>query len=116
MALRKYKADLMEINNNKLLLENYNISDEKRNELILEVKRKSFRIKYLDNLIGYLTQKDKLLIYLKEIEGLSEKEILEKYPEYKSVTNIRTLNYRAMGVLTLSVDPIIFQGDDIFNA
>lgn len=115
MALRKYKADLTNIENKKLFLENVDFNIDK-STLIKEIKQKSFRLKYIDNLIEYLTLKDKLLIYLKYIEGLGEREILEKYPEYKSVCNIRTLNFRSLGVLALSVDPIIFEGDDEFNA
>ncbi|WP_291571443.1 hypothetical protein [Clostridium sp. UBA4548] len=109
-TLRNYDNIISEIENNKLVLELPNLSEDEKMDIQGDVLRKTLRLKYIDNLIMPLTERDKKILFLKYVNELTWAEVKDQLGiKGETIQSASGLGYKIIKYLTHRANPLIFQ-------
>lgn len=107
--LENYNATLLEIENNKLILQRPGLSEEQYKNTSDEILKKSLKLQYLDNLLAPLSDFHKQILFLKYINNLKWAEV----KEYLGIGGVNAqsasnIGYKIIKYLTYRANPIMF--------
>jgi len=109
-TLRNYDNIISEIENNKLVLELPNLSEDEKMAIQGDVLRKTLRLKYIDNLIMPLTERDKKILFLKYVNELTWAEVKDQLGiKGETIQSASGLGYKIIKYLTYRANPLIFK-------